>query len=292
MNARYVLVTPAYNEEIHIESLILSVVAQTIKPQKWLIVDDGSNDATSEIIKKYENQHDFITCHRLERGDIISYYDRRANVVLTGIEKIKDMEFDFLAVLDADIIPEPNYFEGIMQEFDRDPQLGIAAGIFMYEVNNRREIALTDRLCTSGSHQVFRRECYNQIGGYVPLKYGGDDSLVDIMARMHGWKTCNFDEYPVLQKRVVGTGDDKTVLQARFGQGLTDYGIATHPIFMMAKCLRRAFLEKPYIVGGMARWAGFSAGYLRREKRQISSEVISFVRKEQIKRLFSCLCKH
>lgn len=286
MKTRYVLVTPAYNEEKFIEKLIQSVIAQTMLPQKWVIIDDGSGDATYEIIKKYEAQNSFISCLRLNRDDIVSYYSRRANVVLMGIEEIKEMEYDFLAVLDADIIPESTYFEGIMREFDRDPQLGIAAGIFRYVINGRLKTALTDRLCTSGSHQVFRRQCYDQIGGYVPLKHGGDDSLVDIMARMYGWKTRNFDEYPVIQNRIVGTGDGKSVLRARFGQGLTDYGIATHPIFMVAKCFRRAFLEKPCIIGGIARLTGFISGYLMKEERQMLPEAILFVRKEQIKRLF------
>jgi hypothetical protein len=210
-------------------------------------------------------------------------------VVLVGIDKIKEMQFDFLAVLDADIIPEPTYFEGIMREFDRDPKLGIAAGIFKYNINGRLKTALTDRLCTSGSHQVFRWECYEQIGGYIPLKHGGDDSLADIMARMYGWKTRNFDEYPVIQNRIVGTGDGKSVLQARFGQGLTDYGLATHPVFMIAKCLRRSFLEKPYVFGGAARMAGFLYGYCLRKEREIPSKAVDFVRKEQIKRLLCCL---
>ncbi len=287
MKTRYVLVTPAYNEEKFMDGLIQSVIAQTILPLKWVIIDDGSADATYDIIKRYQGQHSFISCIRLNRDKVVSYYSRRTNAVLLGIKEIKNMEYDFLAVLDADITIEPNYFEGIMQEFDRDPKLGIAAGIFRYVINGRLQTALTDRLCTSGSHQVFRRECYDQIGGYVSLKYGGDDSLVDIMARMYGWKTSNFNEYPVVQNRIVGTGDGKSVLGARFYQGLTDYGIATHPVFMIAKCLRRAFLEKPYILGGMAKLAGFLSGYLRREERQMLPEAISFVRKEQIKRLFS-----
>lgn len=286
MQAKYVLVTPAYNEEDYLEGLIESVAAQSHLPVKWIIVDDGSTDATSDIIKKFEKQYDFIECLSLSREDIESYYSRRVHVVLAGIESVKGLEFDYLGVLDADITPGPDYYEGVLKEFEKDPKLGIAAGIFKYEVNGKLAKALMDKNCTPGSNQVFRRQCYEQIGGYVPLKFGGDDSLCDIMARMNGWKTQSFDDYPVVQHRAVGTGDDRSLLGARFRQGLTDYGIATHPFFMLVKCMRRSILEKPFIIGGMARLAGFIYGYFLREGRKISPEAKKFVRKEQLGRIF------
>jgi glycosyltransferase involved in cell wall biosynthesis len=286
MNTKYALVTPAYNEEKYIENLIKSVEAQTLKPKIWIIVNDGSNDSTPDIVSKYEQKFDYISRLDLKREDIVSYYSRRVYAVLAGIEKLKEMEFDYLAVLDADIIPEPNYYDGVISEFEKDPKLGIAAGIFMYQEKGQLKKALIDKLCTPGSNQIFRRKCYEQIGGYVPLRFGGDDSLCDILARMNGWKTQNFDAYPVVQHRIVGTGDGKSVIQARFGQGCTDYGIATHPVFMLAKCFRRSFLEKPYIIGGIARFAGFVYGYILGKGRKISPEAKRFVRKEQMKRLF------
>jgi len=289
MKTKYVLITPVYNEAKLIEQVIKSVIDQTIPPQKWVIVDDGSTDRTTKIIKQYEVKHNFITCLRLQREDVESYYSRRVWVVLTGIEAAKTLDYDFLGVLDADITCEPTYYEGLLVEFDRNPKLGIAAGVYKYEINGCLHKVLIDRLCTPGSNHVFRRECYEQIGGYIPLKYGGDDSLVDIMARMYGWKTWNFDEYPVIQHRPVGTGDGRSVLWARFRQGLTEYGIATRPAFMLAKSFRRAFLEKPYLTGSLARMAGFLYGYWLREERKIPPAAIDFVRREQIRRLFSCL---
>ncbi|MFA5238856.1 MAG: glycosyltransferase family A protein [Phycisphaerae bacterium] len=287
MKKEYVLITPAHNEEQFIEKTIKSVVMQTILPKKWIIVDDASSDATGEIIKQYANQYDFITYLRLTRQDKATYYGHRTCVVLDGYKEIKKLDFDFLGALDADITLLPAYYEGILQKFEQDPKLGIAAGVFFYEVNGHLKQALMDRLCTPGSHQVFRRECYEQIGGYIPLKYGGDDSLADIMARMYGWKTWSFDEYPAIQHRTVGTGGGRSILYARFRQGLTDYGIATHPMFMLAKLLRRSVLEKPYFAGSLARLVGFLYGYWLREERLIPSEVIRFVRKEQLKRLLS-----
>ena len=94
----------------------------------------------------------------------------------------------------------------------------------------------------------------------------------------------------VVHHRPVGTADGKSVLRARFEQGLTEYGVATHPVFMLAKSFRRAFLEKPYFTASLTRLAGFVYGYWLREERKIPHEAIRFVRREQIRRLLSCVC--
>ncbi len=289
MKTKYVLITPAHNEEQFIEQVIKSVIAQTILPKKWLIVDDSSTDRTDKIVKSYENRYDFITSLRLERKDIASYYSRRTLVFSAGYERIKNMEYDFICSLDADISLGPTYYERILEEFDKNPQLGIASGIYVDKVGGRLRKILIDKIHCPGAITVFKRECYKAIGGYIPLEYGGDDSCAEIMARMNGWETRSFPQYPVVQHRTVGIGDGRSVLQARFRQGLTEYGVATHPLFMLAKSLRRAFLEKPYIMGSAARMGGFLYGYLRHEERKIPDEAVSFVRKEQLSRLLSCV---
>jgi len=291
MKTKYVLITPVHNEEEFIGVTMKSVIAQTILPQKWLIVDDASTDGTSEIIKRYEAQHDFITCPRLTREDIESYYNRRVRVVLAGIEATKTLKYDFLGVLDADITLEPTYYEGLLREFDRDPKLGIASGIYVDKVGNQLRKVLIDVNHSPGALHMFRRQCYEAIGGYIPLKYGGDDTCAEIMARMNGWETRSFPQYQVIHSRAVGTRDGRSSLRARFCQGLTEYGVATHPLFMLAKSLRRVFLEKPYFTGSLTRLVGFLYGYWLREERKISPEAIRFVRREQIRRLLSYLTK-
>jgi len=291
MKREYVLITPVHNEEEFIEQIIESVIAQTILPKKWIIVDDSSTDRTLEIIKRYEAQHDFITHLRLERKDIVSYYSRRTLVFSAGYEKIKNMECDFICSLDADISLGPTYYERILEEFDKNPQLGIASGIYVDKVGDRLQKILIDKIHCPGAIAMFRRECYETIGGYIPQKYGGDDSCAEIMARMNGWETRSFAQHQVIHFRPTGTGDGRSILRARFQQGLTEYGVATHPLFMAVKSFRRAVLEKPYFVGSIVRFAGFLYGYCLREKRRLSPEVIRFVRKEQIGRLWACIQK-
>lgn len=290
MKTEYVLITPAHNEKDLIELVIRSVISQTILPKKWVIVDDASTDETEKIIRKCEARCDFIMYHRLQKLNTESRYARRAQAFLVGYEQIKTLGFNFIGGLDADISLEPTYYECILEEFDKNPQLGIASGVYVDKIGNRLQRVPIDMNHTPGAIQMFRRECYEAIGGYIPQKYGGDDSCAEIIARMNGWQTRSFPQYEVVHHRLVGTADGKSVLRAKFGQGLTEYGVATHPVFMLAKSFRRAFLEKPYFTASLARLAGFVYGYWLREERKIPPEAIRFVRREQIRRLVSCVC--
>jgi len=290
MKTNYVLITPAYNEEEHIEKMIKSVIVQTILPEKWLILNDGSTDKTDEIIKQYKSQYDFITSLRLKREDIFSYYSRRTHVVLLGYEKIRNLEFDFLGILDADISLEPKYYENIFTEFDQNPKLGIAGGTYVNKVGKhiRKVIKDPDHISTPGGLQVFRRECYEDIGGYFILRYGGDDSLANIMARMNGWETRYFPQYQAIHYRPTGTSRGTNIFIAKWRDGRIDYTLGTHPMFALGKSLRRIFLERPFVLASIARLAGFLSGYyLLGNKREVPDEVISYVQKEQMRRLLS-----
>ena len=281
----FILISAVYNEEEFIEQLIESVIFQTVRPKKWIIVDDGSTDNTGEIIKRYAEQHDFILYHRLERSNVKSYYHSKTKAFLAGYEKIKHIEHSFVASLDADITLEPTYYNDVLREFGYNPRLGIASGIFIDSVNGRLQRVVTDSNSTPGGLQVFRRECYESIGGYMPLRYGGEDALANIMARMHGWQTTSFPEYKTIHHRPIGVRGGTGILRGKFLQGLAEYHLWTHPMFMLPKSLRRMFIERPYLSGSAARLLGFFEGYLRGEKRDIPEEVKNFIRKEQIKRL-------
>ena len=286
MKIQYVLITPVHNEEDFMEEVIESVISQSILPVRWVIVDDNSTDGTNDIISRYEQEYDFIEYYRLERGDVKNYYSRRTYVFLAGYEKVKHLEYDFLAVLDADLLLPQTYYKGILKEFDSNPKLGIASGIYLDMIDGRPRKVIRADISTSGGLQVFRRKCYDQIGGYVPLRHGGDDSLAEYTARMKGWQTRSFPAYQTIHRRPVGTSEGASIVRARYRQGLTDYYLGTHILFMLAKSLRRALLEKPYIVGAAARMLGFIAGYFSGEKKQIPDKIIEYIRKEQMDRLF------
>lgn len=285
----YVLITPAYNEGACIEQTIQGVLAQTILPLKWVIVDDGSTDNTAEIIKSYAEHNTFIEYCRRDRKKDQTYYESNVYAILTGYNRVKDLSYDYLAVLDADMVLSADYYERIFKRFDANPELGIATGVYTECVDRVMTEAVIDRQSTPKALQVFRRTCYEKIGNYIPCRRGGEDTCMEILARMHGWQTWSFPDIKTIHLRPVGTGDGGSIVKSRFRQGLTDYSLATHPLFMLAKALRRCFIERPYIISGLARLAGYLYGFVIREPRQIPDDARRYVRREQLLRLRSKL---
>ena len=285
MKTNYVLITPAHNEAQRIDKVIACIVSQTIRPTKWVIVNDGSTDNTEQILADYEKEHDFLVQLQPERSGKETYYGYRTQAVLAGYKAVEGLRFDFVAFLDSDLTIAPSYYESILTEFDRNPKLGIATGVYINEMPYGLEKVVRDNISTPGGLQMFRRACFEDIGGYRLMKYGGDDSLADIMARMHGWQTQSFPAYEAIHHRPTGTAGGKHILKARFYQGYTEYSLATHPLFMLAKSFRRAFVEKPYLIGSTARLLGFVACGLKDRQRCIPEEAAEYVRKEQLRRL-------
>lgn len=281
------IVTPAFNEADYIGKTIDSVLGQTVRPLIWVIVDDGSEDDTAKVIQQYAKEYRWIQyIYRIKESGQ-SYYASNVHAIMTGYEQVKMINYDFLAVLDADISLPKDYYEQIFDKFSQDKKLGVASGVYHDLVNGRLRKVLNDRRSTPKAIQVFRKRCFEQIGGYLPLKYGGEDTCSCIMARMNGWKSWSFPELCVVHNKPVGTGHAGNMLRIRFRHGLNEYGMATHPLFMLVKSLRRCIKERPIVLGGVARMAGFIYGYCLREKRQIPDDMVRFIRQEQMGRLFN-----
>jgi hypothetical protein len=281
----YIIITPAYNEQKYITQTIDSVLAQTILPKLWIIVDDGSTDRTKDIIRQYAEKYSWINYVYKPKEVGQSYYGSNVYAILEGLKHVSEAGYDYLAVLDADIELCPEYYEKIFEKFDKYLELGIATGTYIEKEGKMWVEARIDRRSTPKAIQVFRQECYKQCGGYIPFKYGGEDSGMEIMARMYGWQTWSFPEIKVIHNRAVGTGEGCSILRARFKLGLTDYCLGTHPLFMFAKGVKRAVWEKPYVVSGILRFLGYCNGYIKNEPRQLSIEARRFLRKEQMGRL-------
>ncbi len=286
MSERFAIVTPAYNEARYIGITIKSVLAQTILPQRWVIVDDGSTDETPLIVHKYAVQYPWIQYHRREKVAGQQYFASNVFAIQEGIGRYAGTSYDYLAILDADISLPPNYYEQILSRLCADERLGIASGVYVDRLpDGRFRKVLNDRRSTPKSITVFRKACFEQIGGFVPMKYGGEDTVACFMARMKGWKTWSFPDIQVIHNKPVGTGHASNLLQIRFRLGIGEYFLATHPVFMVFKSLRRCFKEKPYVLGGLMRLIGYLFGACMGEKRQISDELVRFIRREQWNRV-------
>lgn len=282
MTLRYVLLTAARDEEAFVERTIHSVIAQTIHPVRWIIVNDGSTDRTAEIVARYVEQHDFIEIiHR--QGDQPRNYGSKSRAVQDAYSRLDSLEFEYVGNLDADVSLPPDYYENLLRTFAADSKLGLAGGI-RYEPHNGRLVLVNcSRSSVGGPIQMFRRECWETIGGYMALPYGGEDAVAETSARMHSWKVRSFPEYRVHHHRTTGTAN-QSIWSALFRAGIRDYTIGYHPLFELARTVYR-FKQRPYIVGSLVVLAGYLSAMLRRFKRLVSPALISFLHKEQLSRL-------
>ena len=283
----FVIITPAFNEADYIGKTIKSVLRQTRLPLCWLIVDDGSTDNTSSLVQKYASTYNFIRYHRREKQQNQEYFASNVFAIMEGVEILREIDYNFLAILDADILLPQDYYDQILSRFSTDDSLGVASGIYENLINGKLHKVLNDRRSTPKAIQVFRRDVFEKIGGYLPLPYGGEDTVACFMARMNGWKVWSFPEIKVIHLRPTGTGATDSFLKVRFRQGICEYHLATQPLFFFLKSLRRSVLEKPYVLGGMFRIIGYLWAWNKGEKRLISDDIISFIREDQWKRIWS-----
>jgi biofilm PGA synthesis N-glycosyltransferase PgaC len=277
----YVLITPARNEAAFIELTIKSVINQTVLPAKWVIVSDGSTDGTDDIVRKYIVEYPWIKLVRMpERTE--RNFAGKVYAFNAGFVKVMDLKYDIIGSLDADISFENEYFSFLLSKFAENPRLGVGGTPFR-EGSHQYDYRFTSIEHVSGACQLFRRECFEQVGGYIPIKGGGIDWTAVTTARMKGWQTRSFPEKVCVHHRIMGTSRG-SVLSSRFRFGKQDYFLGGHPLWEVFRCLYQ-MKTKPYILGGLFLFTGYFWAFLRGEKRPISRELVEFRRKEQMCRL-------
>jgi len=284
---KYVLITPARNEEQFIEQTILSVISQTKRPWRWVIVSDASSDRTDEIVTKYLGQHEWIELVRMpEERD--RHFGAKVQCFNAGYERVREEQFDIIGNLDADITFGPDYFDFLLSRFVEDPQLGVAGTPFV-EGTTSYNFKFTSKEHVSGACQLFRRRCYADIGGYVPVKGGGIDWIAVTTARMKGWKTRTFVEMVCHHHRPMGTASSGK-LKACFKLGKQDYYLGGHPVWQAFRaCYQLA--REPYVLGGLSLWAGYLSAWMGHVERPVSPELIRFHQREQMQRLRNTVSK-
>jgi glycosyltransferase involved in cell wall biosynthesis len=280
--------TAAHNEEAFIEGTIRSVLGQTRLPKKWVIVSDNSSDGTDAIIESYARDHDFIHFLRITRTPGRSF-GAKVIALRKGAPLVEGAEYEFIGNLDADISLEASYFEQLLDRFQGNPLLGIVGG-FVYEDSGSgyRSRRVNDVRNVAHAAQLVRRECYEAIGGYAVLKYGGEDWYAQTSARMRGWQVEALPQLKIFHHR--HTGGSNNAAKNAFRLGRLDYSFGSDPAFEFMKCLHR-WQDWPYFLITFARLAGFIWPYLCGETREAPEEFASFLRKEQRERLSSTLKK-
>ncbi len=248
----------------------------------WLIVSDGSRDKTDEFVSEYSKKYKFIKLLRLE-NNIERSFCAKASALNNGYKRLKNMDFEFVGFLDADVTFNEIFYENVFIKFQQNIKLGISGG-FIYENfnGNFRSRPFNTSRSVPGSNQMFRRECFDAIKGFPLLKYGAEDLYADIMARNRGFEVISYPDLKVYHHRKTGYKYNKW--SDLFNLGLRDYSIGYHPVYEFFMCLRRLRC-KPCVIGVLLRMSGFIWACLIWKKRIVSNELVKYHRKEQMERL-------
>lgn len=293
----YIVVTPCKNEELNIPHLIKSVVNQTIRPVLWVIVDDGSTDKTSEMVSQIEQDCNWVKGIFLEQNK--EYLGTHiAHVYNKGFSFAKDyfynkkIDWEYMAVLDADTIPEPSYFEKLIQQFENDITLGIASGNTCENTENlfdplRNDIKNVDVInphfwetypfslkeeefridLPMGSARMWRRKCFEETGGgYEPIN--GPDGVSTVKAKIKGWQTRRFKNILLIERKGL------SAMGYWYGykdRGFTNYFLGLPSSMVIMKAINYSF-KKPYYIG-IAYMYGYTKCLISGKKRLQNAEV-------------------
>ncbi|HSM23841.1 MAG TPA: glycosyltransferase family A protein [Anaerolineaceae bacterium] len=276
---KYVVISPVKDEAEYLGDTIKSMIHQTIRPAMWVIVNDGSQDGTEEIIKKYAQKYSWIKLvnrkdsgtRKRGKGVVEAFYD--------GYEVV-DKDFDFIVKLDGDLTFEKDYFASLFHQFALDPQLGIAGGGLYERPDGKYWVLYTVKDHVRGCTKVYRRECFEEIGGLVASM--GWDGIDEWIALAKGWKVVSFLSLKIYHYRLTGaaTGYLKSCIE----QGNGAYRMGYHPLFMIARGIRRT-TDRPFLIGGMAMIGGYFMAALKKQEFLADPTVVKYVRQTQMKRL-------
>ena len=243
-------------------------------------------DGTDDIVKRYMRDYPWIQLLRMpERTE--RQFAAKAHAFNAGCNLLSNTKYDIIGNLDADITFGSDYFEFLLAKFASDPQLGVAGTPFAEDHDQRDKHTYAHRFAhlehVSGACQLFRRSCFESVGGYVPVKGGAIDWIAVTTARMRGWKTRTFTEKVCLHHRSIGTGNNSP-LMVPFHYGRKAYYVGGHPLWEL---LRSTFQmkSKPRIVGGLFFQLGYLWAFLSRTPRVVTPELMRFHRSEQMSRL-------
>lgn len=280
---RILIISPVKDEAEYLQRTIDSMVAQTARPATWIIVDDGSSDATGAIADAAAAQHDWITVlhrppgtgRRVGPGVIEAFY--------AGLALVNINDYDFVCKLDGDLEFAPNYFADLLARFAADPRLGTASGKTHIPVDGRFVLERTGDDFSHGVAKLYRRECFEEIGGFVhQVMWDGIDCH---RCRMFGWKAHSYDDPALAIKHLRQMGSShKSVYHGRRRWGFGQYFMGTHPLYLLGITTFR-MAERPWILGGLNILLGYTGAWLKRAPRYDDSEFRRHLHQWQLKKI-------
>jgi len=273
----FVVITPARNEAAFIGQLIECMAAQTLKPLRWVIVSDGSTDGMDDIVRGHLERHPWIELIRQPERKTRQFAGK-VRAFNAGLEAVRDLPYDAIACLDADLTFEPGYFEFLIDKLSAEEQLGLVGTPFEEE-GRSYDYRFVSIEHVSGACQLFRRKAFEDIGGYIPMEGGGIDHVAVLMTRMKGWKTRTFIEKKTRHHRKQGSAN-RGALRDKYRIGTLDYRLGGHPAWEIFRSTYQ-LAQPPYVIGGVLIFVGYFWSWIRRVPRPIPDELVRFRHDEQ-----------
>ncbi|MEZ5336512.1 MAG: glycosyltransferase family 2 protein [Methanolobus sp.] len=286
----YILVTPAKNEEIDLPAVADSVASQTIKPLKWVIVDDGSTDNTPAIIKDLELKYKWIQSIRLPpRGRDITYH--YAYVCKQGFDHIvqeceeEGLEYDYIGLIDADTILEPEFYQKLINELKNNTDLGVISGGVYQSINGKLERRKTSERLPSGTGRLWTKKCFFDTGGYTVEP--APDSISNVKAISQGWKIWQFKDVVAVQTRLTSSAEG--LWKGYKANGFMAYYLNKHPLLVFLNALHVS-RKKPYYLG-IAYSYGYIQSVIKREKKTEDEVVRNYYWNQRLQEYKTMLTK-
>lgn len=273
------VISPCRNEAEYMRRTLDSMVAQTLRPALWIIVDDGSTDETPAILAEYAARHDWIRVvpkpdrgHRaVGPGVVEAFY--------VGLNSVPWEDYPFLCKLDLDLDLPPRYFEILIGKMRQNPRLGTCSG---KPYVRRGEHLVSERKgdeMSVGMTKIYRRECFKAIGGLVREVMW--DAIDCHKARQMGWMVASWDEDGLRFEHLRPMGSSQvSIWTGKRRHGFGQWFMGSDPLFYLATCIFR-MAEPPYVLGGLAMLQGYVAAWWRGERQFEDPELRSFIRAYQ-----------
>jgi biofilm PGA synthesis N-glycosyltransferase PgaC len=276
--ARYLAITPARDEQEFLPDMIDSMTRQTLLPQRWIVIDDGSEDRTPEILDEAARRFSWIEPKHLARGR--KREPGGESVIMRYLTREVLRDVDYIVRFDSDLLFDSDYIERLLTEFQRDPGLGIVSGCLIEPTGGEWRLNEIPSFHTRGPSKIYSRACFEAIGG---LEAGlGWDTIDEVKAMLLGFRTRNFRNINAFHRRT--TGSARGLWRGRWGAGVAAYNVGYSQLFAIARASRFLF-QSPPVLGSIMFLAGFYWGYWKRLPQVADRKVIEFIRAQQIRRL-------
>lgn len=278
-----VVVTPARNEAPNISELVRSVRQQTRLPDRWVIVDDTSTDCTADRAAELCADLPFVSIVQLH-ADSKRSFAAKVGAVHAGVDAGATSETEILINLDADAVLPPDYFASVLSAFEQDPKLGVFGGAVGWSANGERLRPVHGPTYhVPGPGQAIRMKAWNDVGGYWPLLFGGEDVAIYVAASMFGWTSRNDENLLIELRRPTGAGANQSATRSMYERGMQDYDLGRSFWFESLKLTRWLF-EPPVFCGAAARASGFVIAAVH-QRRTVSPDFVRHLRRREREQL-------